>query len=361
MSEEVTEMKQELIDLQKQVSSQGILVQDLISGVSHEIEEWSKCNTDLDSLENFKDWSIEDLFPSENKEDPAVFFENIDILLAEHKTDKALEVFEAEEKRSKQSDGLDSSYKEGFLKRKSIIVDQLVGICELPTVGNNELKKALLGLVKLGKGSQGHKLLLKHHGAQLHKSVEAFLPSCSVYLETYAATLSQFVFSAISLARKDSIAIFGDSPSYTNKVVQWAEFQIESLARTVKENGPLSDSTFALRSASICLEAAIHHCLLLEPQGLKFSKLVVVLLRPYLEEVLDMNFRRARRRILEFSVFDDSLLPTSFLDSPFPEGIESGIFLGNNVKKFISIVVVSLLSISPKSTPTIVFLTCILL
>ncbi|CAA6669889.1 unnamed protein product [Spirodela intermedia] len=354
ISEEVKEIKQELIDLHKHVSSQGILVQDLINGVCHEIEEWNKCSTDPDLGEDIKACVLEDLFSPENQDARAVFFENIDILLAEHKTEEALQAFEVEGKRTAQADEsgehastIDSSYKEALLKRKAMLADQLVGIIEQPTVGNAEMKKALLGLVKLGKGPLGHKLFLKKYGSRLQKSIEAFLPSCSVYAETYTATLSQLVFSTISLVKRESCNIFGDSPTYTNKIVQWAEYEIESFVRIVKENGPLSDSTSALRSVSICMEATFHHCSLLESQGLKFSKLVMVLLRPYVEEVLDMNFRRARRRILDFSGIDDTVLLVSSMGSPFPEVSESGILLANNGKKFISIVVDILEQLTP--------------
>ncbi|XP_078438305.1 LOW protein: exocyst complex component-like protein [Wolffia australiana] len=340
VSEEVMEMKQEIIDLQKHVSSQGILVQDLINGVCHEIDEWSKDTTTADLVENIEAFGPEDTSPAESQETMALFFENIDVLLADHKTEEALQALQVEESREVTT-VVNPSYKEAMSKRKAILVDQLTGICEQPTVGNSEMNQALLGLIKLGKGSLGHKLLLKRYGSRLHKSIEDFLPTCSVFAETYAATLSQLVFSAISIAKKESRNIFGDSSTYANMFVQWAEYEIESFARIVKENGPLSDSTSALRSMSICLEAAFHHCTLLETQGLTFSKLVVVLLRPYVEEVLDMNFRRARRRILDFSGVDDPIV------SPSPDVFESGILLVNNGKKFISIVADILEQLTP--------------
>uniref|UniRef100_A0A1D1XL22 Exocyst complex component 8 n=2 Tax=Anthurium amnicola TaxID=1678845 RepID=A0A1D1XL22_9ARAE len=347
-------MEQELIELQKHVSAQGILVQDLINGVCHEIEEWNKCSGVPAVAEELQVCDFEDLFPSEKEDAKVAFLENIDVLLAEHKTEEAIQALDEEEKTSipanEAGKGIstdDSSYKEALLKRKAILVDQFFEIIEQPTVSNAELRTALSGLLKLGKGSQAHKLFLKKYGSRLLKSVEAFLPLCSVYSETYTATLSQLVFSTIALAAKESCAIFGDLPSYTNKIVQWAEYQIESFVRLVKENGPLSDSTSAFRSASICIEATLSHCLLLESQGLKFSKLVMVLLRPYMEEVLDMNFRRARRRILDFSGCDDAVLFSPPLGSPFSAAATSSILLANNGKKFMFIVVDILEQLTP--------------
>ncbi|MQL89447.1 hypothetical protein Taro_022029, partial [Colocasia esculenta] len=354
ISEEVIEMEQELIELQKHVSAQGIIVQDLINGVCHEIEEWNKGTGESAVEEVLQVCDLGDLFLSEKEDAKVAFLENIDVLLAEHKIEEALQALDEEEKTSVPATETGdskftdvSSYKEALLKRKVMLVDQLVVIIEQPTVSNVELKKALSGLLKLGKGPLAHKLFLKKYGSRLQKSIEAFLPSCSVYSETYTATLSQLVFSTISLAAKESCTIFGDLPNYTNKIVQWAEYQIESFVRIVKENGPLSDSTSALRSASICVEATLSHCSLLESQGLKFSKLVMVLLRPYVEEVLDMNFRRARRRILDFSGSEETVLVSPPLESPFSAAATTNILLANNGKKFMSIVIDILEQLTP--------------
>lgn len=188
-----------------------------------------------------------------------------------------------------------------------MVEDQLVEITEQPLVGILELKKALSGLVKLGKRALANQLLLKSHGSRLQRNIEAFLPFCPSYQETYSATLSNLVFSAISLTSKDSSLVFGDNSTYTNRVIQWAECEIESFVRSVKENALPSETVYALRAASICVQASLSHCSALESQGLKLSKLLLVLLRPYIDEVMELNFRRARRQVLDFAETDESL------------------------------------------------------
>ncbi|KAI7733199.1 hypothetical protein M8C21_006163 [Ambrosia artemisiifolia] len=47
LSEEVVEMEHEMNELRKNISAQGILVQDLLTGVYHELGEWSRANPDL--------------------------------------------------------------------------------------------------------------------------------------------------------------------------------------------------------------------------------------------------------------------------------------------------------------------------
>nr|CAD1840656.1 unnamed protein product [Ananas comosus var. bracteatus] len=238
ISEEVIEVEQELIELQKHVSAQGILVQDLMSGVCRELEMWNKSNSDELAVQSELDNHL-----NGDMEDPKVtFLETVDILLAEHKTEEALLVLDAEEKSSPELKDLGddstaavSAFKAAFLKRKAMLVEQLVMICEQPSFCLPELKKALSGLTKLGKGS-------------------------------------------------------------------------------------------------------LSHCSLLESEGLKFSKLLMVLLRPHVEEILDLNFRRSRRRVLDLARDDDVLLPSAQVGSSHFVASPSNIILTSSGKKFMSIV-----------------------
>ncbi|OVA11822.1 hypothetical protein BVC80_633g19 [Macleaya cordata] len=319
-------MEHELIELQKHVSAQGILVQDLMTGVSRELEEWNQANDETpEAEEDTQGRELQDPLISEVEIQKMTFLENVDVLLAEHKVEEALDALEAEERSSPELNGLSdtssteiSSYKSAFLKRKAMLEDQLVEIAEQPSLGTGELKLALTGLVKLGKGPSAHLLLLKAYGSRLQKSIEAFLPSCSIYPETFSATLSKLVFSAILLTAKESGLLFGDNPVYTNRIVQWAEWELESFVRLVKENSPPSEMVSALRAASICVQASLSHCTMLESKDLKLSKLLMVLLQPYIEEVLEMNFRRARRMVLDITENDKTLPLSPQFVSPLP-------------------------------------------
>ncbi|KAF6144247.1 hypothetical protein GIB67_004917 [Kingdonia uniflora] len=67
--------------------------------------------------------------------------------------------------------------------------------------------------------------------------------------------------------------------------------------------------------ASIYVQASFNQCSILESQGLKLSKLLMVLLQPYVEEVLEMNFRRPRSMLLNFEGNDD-ILPPQIASAP---------------------------------------------
>ncbi|XP_042471321.1 exocyst complex component EXO84C-like isoform X2 [Zingiber officinale] len=356
LSEEVIEMEQELIDLQKHVSAQGIIVQDLMSGVCRELEVWNKYSSgEPNSEEDIAD--INQLLHNDLEDPKITFLEMVDVLLAEHKLEEALSAILTEEKSSPELCDLKgntsvegSSYRLAFLKKKEMLVDKIVGITEQPYISITELRKAASGLVKLGKGSLALKLMLNAYDSRLRKKIEAFLPSCSTYLETYAAILSELVFSTISVATKESTLIVGDMANYMNRIVQWAEDEIESFVRLVKENSDSPETAMALRSTCICIQACLSHCSLLEPQGLKFSKLIMVLLFPYLEEVLDMNFRRARRRILDLTKDDNLEFLSSQLDLPVSIATPSGFMFSGIGKKFMTIVE----DILDQLTPTVI-------
>ncbi|XP_050232207.1 exocyst complex component EXO84C [Mercurialis annua] len=316
MSEEVVEMEHELVELRKHISTQGILVQDMMTGVNRELEHWSQLNEDVeDPKQNFEVDALQISSPSSEDDPMVTFLDNVDNLLAEHKVEEALDALDAEERKNPDlkvsgdaSSTEEPSYKAAFLKRKSMLEDQLIEIAEQPSLGILELKKALSHLIKLGKGPLAHQLLLKSYGSRLQKSINVLLPSSSMCPKTFPATLSRLVFSMISLTTKESGSIFGDNPIYTNRVVQWAEWEIEYFARLVKENAPASETFLALAAATNCIQASLNYCSMLESQGLKLSKLLLVLSRPYIEEVLELNFRRARRAILLMAETDESSL-----------------------------------------------------
>lgn len=348
ISEEVVEAEQELIELQKHVSAQGILVQDLMSGVCRELEMWQKHCKDEHVEEKDLQTELDEILSYDTQDSKVSFLDKLDTLLTEHKIEEALLALETEEKKcmatddpGKELDAEISTYKTALSKRKSILEDQLVRYSEQPSLSITELRKSLSGLIKIGKGSLAHQVLLKAYGSRLQKNVEAFLPTCSIYTETYSATLSKIVFSAISKVSKESSSLFGDSPMNLNRIIQWAEYEIETFARLVKENSPLPESVSALCSACICIQTSLTHCSYLESYGLKFSNLLMVLLHPYVEEVLELNFRRLRRKIVDSAKNDDILLPSPQEGSRLSSSVAPNIMLTSSGKKFMSIVNVS--------------------
>jgi hypothetical protein len=84
---------------------------------------------------------------------------------------------------------------------------------------------------------------------------------------------------------------------------------------------------------------------MLESQGLKLSKLLLVLLRPYIEEVLELIFRWARRAALDVTEIDESSLFSPRSMSPLSAfATLSDSVLVDSGMKFMDIIEVSWLS-----------------
>lgn len=299
-------MKHELKELNNHISAHKNLLRDLMSGVSQELDDWRQAGVGVLNNDYSETRESENIFSPDVEDQRVQFLEHVDVLLAEHKIEEAIDVIDAEERNETELKGSGeivvdegSSFKSALMKRKAMLESQLIEISMQPLVGILELKKVLSGLLKLGKGPMAHQIFLKSYGSRLQRSIEDFLTLCPCYPETYSATLSNLVFSMISLATKESGLMFGDNPVYSNRIVQWAKWEIESLVRLVKENAPPSETSSALRAASVCVQASLNHCSALEAQDLKLTELLLVLLQPYLEEVLELNFQRARRVVLD--------------------------------------------------------------
>lgn len=177
LSEEVVEMNHELNELRKHISAQGILVQDLINGACQELSLWSQANANV--LETQESELGDNCLIDASEDDHLSFLESIDILLAEHKIEEAIEAIDAEEKSHPEMRSVGetsptepSAYRSALSKRKAMLEKQLVEITERPSIAVVELKRALSGLLKLGKGPLAHQLLVKSIRLRLQKKLK---------------------------------------------------------------------------------------------------------------------------------------------------------------------------------------------
>lgn len=136
--------------------------------------------------------------------------------------------------------------------------------------------------------------------------MQSFRPSSTTYGGAYTAALSQLVFSAISQAASDSLAIFGNEPAYTSELVVWASKQTEDFALLVKRHA-LSSSAAAggLRAAAECVQIAFGHCTLLEARGLALCPVLLKLFRPSVELALEANLKRIEESTAALAAADD--------------------------------------------------------
>lgn len=327
-------MNEVVVELKSNYSAHKSLVQDLACGITSELNAWKQFyKREIVHLENSE---LENLISLDGDNPQVVFFHNLDMLIAERKTEEALSML-LDSVEVSESKLLEIS------NRKDMLIDQLVAISNQPCIKYSELKKALQGLIKLSKEALAQELFLKVFASRLQGSIDLFLPSCPVLPNTYTATLSQLVFSTIFEAANKFNMLFGEKELHTSPLVEWTKSEIEHFVHLVKENAPLLENTAALCSACICIQVSLSYCATLESKGLKLSNLVLVLLSHYIEEVIDKNFRRARRVVLDLSSRSDTLDQSWPIGLHFSVDVLTNFFVTNNVKKFMSILKVSLL------------------
>ncbi|VFR00105.1 unnamed protein product [Cuscuta campestris] len=191
-------------------------------------------------------------------------------------------------------------------ERRKKLADQLADIASQTSTRGTELRAAISALKRLGDGPRAHSLLLNAHHQRYQYNMQSFRPSSTTYGGAYTAALSQLVFSAISQAASDSLAIFGNEPAYTSELVVWASKQTEDFALLVKRHA-LSSSAAAggLRAAAECVQIAFGHCTLLEARGLALCPVLLKLFRPSVELALEANLKRIEESTAALAAADD--------------------------------------------------------
>lgn len=186
------------------------------------------------------------------------------------------------------------------------LADQLAEAACQPSTRGSELRAAISALKRLGDGPRAHSLLLSAHYQRYQYNMQSLRPSNTSYGGAYTAALSQLVFSAIGQASSDSLAIFGNEPSYTSELVMWATKQIEAFALLVKRHALASSAAGGgLRAAAECAQIALGHCALLEARGLALCPLLLKLFRPSVEQALDANLKRIEESTAALAAADD--------------------------------------------------------
>lgn len=314
-------MEGELSSIRSLLSTQATLIHNLAEGVH------------IDSLSDSLPDSATNSISSDEIREPSdienwltEFPDHLDVLLAERRVDEALssldegERIASEAKENKTlSPALLLMLQNAITESRQRLADQLADIACQPSTRGAELRAAISALKKLGDGPRAHSLLLNAHSQRYQYNMQSFRPSSTSYGGAYTAALSQLVFSAIAQAATDSLAIFGNEPSYTSELVMWATKHAESFALLVKRHALTSSAAAGgLRAAAECVQIALGHCQLLEARGLALCPVLLKLFRPSVEQALDANIKRIEESTAALAAADDWELiypPTSIRQS----------------------------------------------
>lgn len=308
-SKEISDLEGELSSIRNLLSTQATLIHALAEGVQ------------IDSLSiNVPDGSTanalstyEDKEPSDLEKRLKEFPDLLDVLLAERRVEEALETFDEGERvvlEAKEMKTLSPavllSLQTAITERRQKLADQLAEAACQPSTRGSELRAAISALKKLGDGPRAHSLLLNAHYQRYQYNMQSLRPSSTSYGGAYTAALSQLVFSAISQAASDSLAIFGKERAYSSELVMWATKQTEAFALLVKRHALASSAAAGgLRAAAECVQIALGHCSLLEARGLALCPVLLKLFRPSVEQALDANLKRIEESTAALAAADD--------------------------------------------------------
>lgn len=110
-------------------------------------------------------------------------------------------------------------------------------------------------------------------------------------------------------ASRDSVAVFGEDPSFASELVLWAENVTNMYASIVKRHALSSlAASGGLRAAAECVQIALGHCSLLEEQGLTLCPMLLKLLRPSVEQALRANLTMIGDSVAALAAADEWVL-----------------------------------------------------
>lgn len=302
-------MEGELSSIRNLLSTQATLIHGLAEGVHLE----SLSISDSDGVTSKDISNFEDMDTSDLDKWLVEFPDLLDVLLAERRVDEALAaldegervVSEAKEMKTLNPSSL-MSLQTSIIERRQKLADQLYEAACQPSTRGAELRAAISALKRLGDGPRAHSLLLRAHLQRYKYNMQSLRPSSTSYGGAYTAALAQLVFSAIAQAANDSLAIFGEEPSYSSELVMWSTQQTEAFAHLVKRHAIASSAAAGgLRAAAECVQIALGHCSLLEARGLALCPVLMKHFRPSVEQALDANLKRIHESTAALAAADN--------------------------------------------------------
>ncbi|KAJ6831413.1 exocyst complex component EXO84B-like [Iris pallida] len=350
--EEVGSVESELVELEQLVLTQGKLVQVLASSLNAETFTYG-----------LKDDKVEDLGESSN----SVFdthmqdtLETLDVLLLERRLEEALAILEKETLTLKNQENLSSPFvmlcTQALQDRRTRITNQYVLMAEHPRVAQPELQKLLSGLCRLGENHRANFLLLKVYSSRLQKSIHE-LECLKPYLHgIYIRELAKVVFSAISQAAKCFKTLNGETTPYTSDLIQWAREETESFSHNfcthVKSISQMNGALSMTVEASI---NGISFCSLLKPQKIVSQSKLMELIRPCIEEVLQIHVDHFKKDVWLFTTSDNwdldrfpisGLFRDKSLLTGFGDNVEYYLFTSSG-REFVTLMLAIVDDISP--------------
>ncbi|CAI7752692.1 unnamed protein product, partial [Closterium sp. NIES-54] len=248
-----------------------------------------------DEEEDERIWSVEVPEPTEIEKYAEALPDILDILIAERKVDRAIELLEqgqqivqlalatagdgagggggggggrggggggagGEDEEILSADAA-NALAAAIAERRAWLMAQLEETAQQAAVRGQELRQAVGALYRLGETECAHQLLLGAYGERIRSGSRLLRPRGTSFGGAYTAALAQLVFSAISQAATDSARIFASDPACAADLLLWAQRETEFCVSLLKRH-VLSSAAAAggLHAAAECVRIALGHC-----------------------------------------------------------------------------------------------------
>ncbi|MCO5549834.1 hypothetical protein L7F22_003308 [Adiantum nelumboides] len=335
-SQELMELEGEILKMRTLVSEQASLVHGLVDAVQ------------LEFISDEPDLASEGaLVVEENQvslQGIEVVLDNLDVFIAERRVNEALAaLFEGEEMIMEMSEddqageALMQRLQRLLFERRERLTDQLMEVVQQPSTSRRELCAAILSLCRLGENHRAHSLLLKVHRQKLLSNVQGLRASSTWYGGAYTFTLSQFVFSALSQAAKDSQFLFGEQALCVSELVLWVSNEVADFASLLERHVLLPASTTGCLHASVeCVQTALGYCSLLEDEGLTLCPTLLKLFRPTFEKTLQAYVQHIKDSVVALALVDDWVVsfPSGPTGAQSSAGVLTHMKLSTSAQKF---------------------------
>ncbi|KAL9678312.1 hypothetical protein QQ045_016155 [Rhodiola kirilowii] len=307
-SREISDLEGELLSMRNLLNTQAALVHGLAEGVRVDALFTGAEGSATDDKNDFDDKE-----PSRMEKWWVQFLETLEVLMAERRINEALEALDGGEQVVEDANDKQTlsptailSLQTSISEQRTKLADQLAEAASQPSTRGAELLTVIMALKRLGDGPRAHTLLLSSHEKKLQSDMQNMRPSTTLYGGTYAAQLSQLVFSTIARAASDSLAAFGEEPAYASELVTWAVKQVESYAMLLKRHTLASAAASGgLRAATECVQICMGYCSCLEARGMALSPVLLRFFRPCVEQALTANLKRIEQSSSALAAADD--------------------------------------------------------
>lgn len=304
-------MQSDVIALKQHIFTQRNLIHDLAN--SSYLETLSQ-NTKEIKVGEMKDFGPSS--PDNFKCHMYDTLDTVDILLSELQLEEALVVLEMEAQnlQKMKNEDLSSptimSYMSAISVRKKRIADHFTFLAENPRITPPELKKAIIGLCKLGENHQAARLLLKYYDSRLMYNKQEWRCSKPYLYENYIIDLAHIVFSVISQAVKVFLKLFGEKSFEVLEIYQWAREEIEAFGLEFNEfvESITVTSEEGLFLAVESINSTFSYCSLIGHSVTFLLPDLMRLIRPCLKKILQKHAEHLKKVVSLLAAADTWVL-----------------------------------------------------